>query len=116
VEILEARTPEHDREAGAGETLLPEVRLANRSGHRLVAVKLRYKAESESHAVSVFSTSLEPGATATLWKDFVMQGRAADMTVQVVGARFENGDVWGFMDSLIDARDAWVPPLTDDGR
>jgi beta-lactamase regulating signal transducer with metallopeptidase domain len=82
VEILEARTPELDREAGAGETLLPEVRLANRSGHRLVAVKLRYKAEPEHHAVSVFSTSLEPGATAALWKDFVMQGRAADMTVE----------------------------------
>jgi hypothetical protein len=64
----------------------------------------------------VFSTSIEPGATAVLWRDFAIQGRAADMTVQVVAARFDNGEVWGAMDSLIDARDPWVPPLTNELR
>lgn len=114
--ILAARTPARDAEAGPGETLLPEVKLENRSGHRLLAVKMRFKAAPESHAVTVFSTSIEPGATAVLWRDFAMQGRAADMTVQVVGARFDNGEVWGSMDSLIDARDAWVSPLTNEPR
>jgi beta-lactamase regulating signal transducer with metallopeptidase domain len=114
--ITAARAPEHDATAGPGQTLLPEVRLENRSGHRVVAVKLRFKASPESHAVTVFSTPIEPGATAVLWRDFTMQGRAGAMTVQVVGAQFENGEVWGSMDSLIDARDAWVLPLTDDPR
>jgi hypothetical protein len=116
VVILAARTPARDAEAVPGETLLPEVKLENRSGHRLLAIKMRFKAAPESHAVTVFSTSIEPGATAVLWRDFAIQGRAADMTVQVVAARFDNGEVWGAMDSLIDARDPWVPPLTNELR
>jgi len=47
---------------------------------------------------------------------FETWGRAADMTVQVVGARFEDGTVWGSMDSLIDARDAWIAPLSHEDR
>jgi len=116
VRITAARTPERDATLGPGETLLPEVRLENRSGHRVVAVKLRFKAAPESHSVTVYSTTIEPGATAILWRDFAMQGRAEAMTAQVVGVRFENGEVWGSMDSLIDARDAWVAPLTNEPR
>jgi len=118
VVITEARTPAHPRTSGGREmTFVPEVQLVNRSSRRVVEVKLRFKADAESHAVTIVKGSIAPGATVVVRKDgFETWGRAADMTVQVVGARFEDGTVWGSMDSLIDARDAWIAPLSHEDR
>jgi hypothetical protein len=98
-------------------TFLPEVQLENRSAHTVTAVKLRFKADRESHAVTFVQGPIGPGQSVVVRKiGFEAWGRAADMTVQVVGVHFDDGSVWGSMDSLIDARDPWVYPLTDDSR
>ena len=117
VMIVQALTPLTPVPAeGRSHTWLPRVRVENRAGQRVVALRIRYKADRESHAVSGFDVSIEPGGTVTLAKDtFPVSGRAEAMTVQLLGARFEDGSVWGTMDSSIDARDAWVYPLEGDG-
>jgi beta-lactamase regulating signal transducer with metallopeptidase domain len=116
--ITEARTPVHGQTSEGREmTFLPEVQLQNRSAHTATAVKLRFKADRESHAVTFVQGPIGPGQSVVVRKiGFEAWGRAADMTVQVVGVDFDDGSVWGSMDSLIDARDPWVYPLTDDSR
>jgi hypothetical protein len=98
---------------GAEQTSLPIVTLINGSGRRIVAIKLRFKAGSDEHAVSAFRVSLDPGATYTYRSDRTITGSAASMKVQVIGVQFEDGSIWGSMNSRINARDTWVQiPLT----
>ena len=115
VEITEARTPllpvgDGDRERPM--TYLPAVRLENHSTHNVVGLRLRYKADAESHAVSGYEVSIPAGQSVVLSRrDFDMWGSPKDMTVQVLGVRFDDGTTWGTLDSRIDARDVWVYPL-----
>ncbi|MBV9211553.1 MAG: hypothetical protein JOZ52_13025, partial [Acidobacteria bacterium] len=101
----EMRVFNSSREAAS----LPVVKLSNVTGRRIVALKLRFKADAESHAVTAFRVTIEPHSSYTFSRDSVMSGSAERMRVQVVGVQFEDGSVWGAMDSTIDARDAVVP-------
>jgi beta-lactamase regulating signal transducer with metallopeptidase domain len=88
---------------------LPVVTLSNTTGQRIVAIKLRFKADAESHAVTAFRVTIEPHASYTFSRNSVMSGSAERMRVQVLGVQFEDGSVWGSLDSTINARDAVVP-------
>jgi beta-lactamase regulating signal transducer with metallopeptidase domain len=109
VVIVEARTPQSpaagDRK---GTTWLPRVKIQNRSSRQVVALRLRFKAEPVGHGVSGYQVTIEPGATVELRKSFWIDGRAEDMTVQLLGVRFRDGTVLGSMGSRIDARWPWV--------
>ena len=110
--IVAALTPQSPATPdGAGTTWLPSVRIENRSGKEVVALRLRYKAEPEGHAVSGFTVAIAPGSATELRKVFWIAGRAEDMTVQLLGVRFRDGTVHGAMDSRIDARWPWVEGL-----
>ena len=114
VVILEARTPVSTRTAEGGQrtALLPAVRLENRTDREVVAVRLRYKAERQSHAVSGYDVEIPPHSSLVLRREqYDIWGEPAAMTVQLLGARFADGSVWGTLDSRIDTRDAWVYPL-----
>ena len=113
VEITEARTPLLPvREDERPMTYLPAVRLENHSTHNVVGLRLRYKADAESHAVSGYEVNIPARQSVVLRRrDFDMWGSPKDMTVQVLGVRFDDGSTWGTLDSRIDARDAWVYPL-----
>ena len=110
VEALTPLTPGIDE--GRPYTWLPRVRVENHSARRVVALRVRYKPDRESHAVSGFDIAIEPHGTATLNKDaYAVWGRAEDMKVQLLGVQFADGSIWGTLDSSIDARDTWVYPL-----
>jgi beta-lactamase regulating signal transducer with metallopeptidase domain len=112
VVIVAARTPQWPATPdGAGTTWLPSVRIENRSGKEVVAVRLRYKAEPEGHGVSGFTVAIAPGSATELRKATWIRGRAEDMTVQLLGVRFRDGTVSGSMGSRIDARWPWVEGL-----
>ena len=87
------------------------MRIENRSKREVVAVRLRYKAEPEGHAVSGFTVEIAPGSATDLRKPYWIAGRAGDMTVQLLGVRFRDGTVRGSMGSRIDARWPWVEDL-----
>jgi hypothetical protein len=115
VTIIEARTPLLPvREADRPMTYLPAVKLENHGARAVVGLRLRYKADAESHAVSGYDVRIPAGSSVVLRRrDFDMWGKPQDMAVQILGVRFEDGSIWGTMDSRIDARDAWVYPLTE---
>lgn len=122
--ITEARTrlgirPEDSYAArpfagGTGEmTYLPILVLANTTGQRITGVKLRFKADRESHAVTFAKGAIEPHGSYTFRSKTIITGSATDMRVQVLGVRFEDGSVWGSLDSTINGRDEYVSiPLT----
>lgn len=117
--ILEAGTPPHSAHPSGGRAMagLPEVVIANRSTRTVVALRMRFKAEPEGHAVSSYKVAIPPGGTAIVHREnFEMWGTPAAMTVQLLGVRFADGSTWGTLDSTIDARDAWVFPLTPEVR
>ncbi|HYP29676.1 MAG TPA: M56 family metallopeptidase [Blastocatellia bacterium] len=93
----------------AEQTALPAVTLVNASDRRIVSVKLRFKADADEHAVSAFRLALGPGESYTYRTNRRISGRPGSMKVQVIGVQFEDGSVWGSMDSRIDTRDNWVP-------
>jgi len=113
VTIVEARTPLLPvREEGRPMTYLPAVRLENHDTRAVVGLRIRYKADAESHAVSGYDVKIPAKSSVVLRRrDFDMWGKPQDMTVQILGVRFDDGSIWGTMDSRIDARDAWVYPL-----
>jgi hypothetical protein len=118
VVVVEALTPVHDPPK-SGEprmTWLPDVKLENRSAKTVVAVRLRYKPDHESHAVTGQQVRIEAHGSATVHRDLETWGRPEDMKVQLLGVRFSDGTVWGTLDSTIDARDTWVYPLDKEGR
>lgn len=90
-------------------TYLPVVSLANKTDRRIVYVKIRFKADAESHAVTAMRVSIGPGGTYTFRRGSVMSGDARDMKVQVLGVQFEDGSVWGKIDASIDTRQTWLP-------
>ena len=106
--IYSALTPMSIAPGGAEQTALPVVTLVNTHSRRVVAIKLRFKTNTDEHAVSAFSASVEPGGSYTYRSDRVISGSAKFMKVQVIGVRFEDGSVWGVMDSRIDTRDVWI--------
>jgi len=93
---------------------LPHVRLRNLTGRAVKDVKLRFKVNRESHAVSVLFAGLGPHATSSFRWSTWLEGRPEDMKVQLLGVRFADGTTWGTLDSWIDARDQWIP--VDGGR
>ncbi|HEX5733003.1 MAG TPA: M56 family metallopeptidase [Blastocatellia bacterium] len=116
--ITEARTrlgvrPEDShsalRFAGTDEiTYLPVLTLANTTGKRITGVKLRFKADRESHAVTFISGPIAPNSIYTVRKNTIISGSARNMRVQVLGVKFEDGSVWGSLDSTINGRDEFV--------
>ena len=116
--ITEARTrlgvrPEDNyaahRFAGTDEvTYLPILTVTNTTGQRITRVKLRFKADRESHAVTFISGPIAPHSTYIVRKNTVISGSARNMSVQIVGVRFEDGSVWGSLDSTINGRDEFV--------
>jgi hypothetical protein len=116
VVILEARTPVITQDWGEAHAaaLLPAVRLENRTGREVVSVLLRFKAEPGSHSVSGYDVKIPPHSNVVVRRaQYGIWGKPAAMTVQLLGARFADGSVWGTMDSRIDSRDPWVFPLED---
>jgi len=112
VVIVEARTPQSPKAGDRkGTTWLPRVKIENRSSRQVVALRLRFKAEPVGHGVSGYQVTIEPGSSVELRKSFWINGRAEDMTVQLLGVRFRDGTVYGAMDSRIDARWPWVEDL-----
>lgn len=119
VEIVEARTPLRAARPGDGRamTYLPAIQLENHTGREVVSLRVRYKADAESHAVSGYQVRIPAnGSVVLLRRDYDMWGRAKDMTVQLLGVRFADGSTWGTLDSRIDASDAWVYPLEADSK
>lgn len=94
---------------GQGDTsYLPVVTLINNSDERVVGIKLRFKADADSHAVKAIRVAIEPHASYIFAQNSIMAGRPENMHVQVLGVEFEDGRVWGSMDSWIDSRQLWV--------
>ena len=117
VVIVDARTAPRETSGGGSVTGLPEIVIENRSERRVTGLRIRYKAALESHAVSGYDVTIRPHGSVFLHReDFEMDGRPEDMTVQILGARFADGSVWGTLDSRIDARDRWVYPLSREER
>jgi beta-lactamase regulating signal transducer with metallopeptidase domain len=118
VVITEARTrlgvrPEDNyaahRFAGTDEiTYLPVLTVENTTGQRITRVKLRFKADRGSHAVTFITGPIHPNSTYTVRKSTVISGSARNMSVQILGVRFEDGSVWGSLDSTINARDEFI--------
>ena len=88
---------------------LPTVTLVNTTDRRITAIKLRFKWNAEEHAVTAMQVSIRPHCAYVYTKtDLTVLGDAERMSVQVLGVVFENGDVWGSMDSTISTRIDWV--------
>jgi hypothetical protein len=93
------------RDGGIG---LPYVQLTNLTGRAVRSVKLRFKCDAPSHAVTVLEVGMGPHATSTFRWSTWLHGRPEDMRVQLLGVRFADGSTWGTLDSWIDARDEWI--------
>ena len=89
-------------------TFIPALVLHNTSPRNVIRVRLRYKADRESHAVSVVDEPIGPGETLRLPPGRSMWGTPEAMTVQVLGVTFADGDIWGSVDSMIDTREGWI--------
>lgn len=87
---------------------LPVVTLTNETDQRIVAVKLRFKADADSHAVAARRISIEPHASYIFESNATIAGSPEEMHVQVLGVEFADGAVWGAMDSEVHSRDLWV--------
>jgi len=117
VVIVEARTSPRVRfEGGKPLTSLPEVVIENRSDRWVTGLRIRYKADPEGHAVSGHRLDIRPHGSIFIHRDLEIRGRPEAMTVQLLGVRFDDGSVWGTMDSRINTRDRWVYPLSPEGR
>jgi beta-lactamase regulating signal transducer with metallopeptidase domain len=107
VVVVEARTsagPLDDE----GQSRLPVVTLANTTDRRITHLKLRFKAGTPAHAVTAFAADIAPRGTYTFQSQSTFDGDPLRMHVQVLGVRFDNGDIWGAFDTRIDTRDPTV--------
>ena len=93
---------------GHAVTMQPEVLLRNASRRAVVAIKLRFKADDASHAVTIVHARLAPGAEYLYARTMTMWGDPADMRVQVLGVQFADGGTWGSLDAAIDAGQEWI--------
>lgn len=107
VVILEARTSAGPFDA-EGQSRLPVVTLSNATDRRVTHLKLRFKAGTPSHAVSAFAADIAPRGTYTFRSESTFDGDPARMHVQLLGVRFDNGDIWGAFDTRIDTREPTV--------
>jgi beta-lactamase regulating signal transducer with metallopeptidase domain len=103
--VVDARS----KAAGDGYAALPTVTVSNTTDRRIVVVKLRFKAGADAHAVTVQRVDIGPSGRHVFASDTTLAGSPDRVTVQVVGVEFENGDVWGLLDSTIDSRWPDVP-------
>jgi beta-lactamase regulating signal transducer with metallopeptidase domain len=119
VTIVEAWTPrlppppalseaERDMDRGHAVTWIPGLVLRNTDDRRVVQVRLRFKANPESHAVTVLDQPIGPGEMLETPPRRAMRGTPEAMMVQVLGVRFEDGRTWGTMSSTIDARQGLI--------
>jgi beta-lactamase regulating signal transducer with metallopeptidase domain len=93
---------------GHAVTWQPGLALHNTSARRVVGLRLRFKADPESHAVTGVEESIEPGQWLFLLPRGSMWGKPDAMTVQVLGVRFADAGTWGSLDSTIDTRQGWI--------
>ncbi|HEV8481314.1 MAG TPA: M56 family metallopeptidase [Candidatus Eisenbacteria bacterium] len=89
-------------------TWKPALRLRNTSDKTIVGIRIRYKADAESHAVSGFRQAIPPGGVIEISPGRAMWGRAEKMKVQILGVKFADGSAWGSLDSTIDTRQDWI--------
>jgi hypothetical protein len=89
-------------------TRIPALALLNASAREVLHVRLRFKADRESHAVTLVEGPIGSGETLRLPPGRLMWGRPETMTVQVLGVQFADGGIWGSMDSMIDTREDWI--------
>ncbi len=113
--ITEAWTPRDPLPPSAWEsdrhhdlTWMPGIVLRNVSEHRAVAMRLRFKADAESHAVTVVNEPIAPGRMLRVEPRPSMWGTPDAMTAQILGVQFDDGSVWGTLDSTIDTRQGWI--------
>jgi hypothetical protein len=91
-----------------GVSSLPVVRLLNTTTRRVTALKLRFKANRPAHAVAAFAADIAPRGTYVFRSDHLVEGDPADMRVQLLGVRFEDGSIWGAFDTRIDTREETI--------
>jgi hypothetical protein len=99
---------ERSMDRGHDVTWTPGLSLHNTSSHRVVGLRLRFKADAQSHAVTGFDEPIEPGQTLVVPPRRSMWGKPDAMTVQVLGVQFEDGTTWGSLESTIDTRQGWI--------
>jgi hypothetical protein len=99
---------ERDMDRGHDITWQPGLALHNTTGRRVVGLRLRFKADAESHAVTGLAESIEPDQWVFLLPRRSMRGKPEAMMVQVLGVRFADGSTWGSLDSTIDTRQGWI--------
>jgi beta-lactamase regulating signal transducer with metallopeptidase domain len=115
--IDDARTPVFARGGHPSTTALPVVTFRNVTDRRITSVRLRFKAGTDAHAVTVVRTPIGPHGMLVYRRDsFELEGDPAQVAVQVIGVGFEDGTSWGTLSSTIDTRDEWIYPLEQPGR
>ncbi len=89
---------------------LPTVTLINTTAQRIVALKIRFKTKTDEHAVNAFRATIEPHSPFVYRPkpSLYLSGKATDMRVQIIGVEFEDGSVWGSMNSRINTREEWI--------
>jgi len=114
VVIVDARTSAAAPEIATGwggtngVSSLPVVRLLNTTTRRVTELKLRFKANRPAHAVSSFAADIAPQGTYVFRSEHLVEGDPADMRVQLLGVRFEDGSIWGAFDTVIDTREETI--------
>jgi hypothetical protein len=99
---------ESEMDRGHDLTSTPSFDLRNTSTRTVQSVRIRYKADQESHAVTVVKGPIGPGQTLHVPEGRTMWGKPEAMTIQVLGVLFTDGTIWGSLDSTIDTRQAWI--------
>jgi beta-lactamase regulating signal transducer with metallopeptidase domain len=107
VVVVEARTGAGPLDE-AGQSRLPVMTLANTTDRRITHLKLRFKAGTPAHAVTAFAADIAPRGAYTFRSESTFDGDPARVHIQVLGVRFDNGDIWGAFDTTIDTREATV--------
>jgi hypothetical protein len=101
-------TSDNDMDRGHDLTWTPGFDLRNTSTRTVLSVRIRFKADPESHAVTAIQGPIAPGQTLRIAPGTTMWGRPEAMTIQVLGVLFTDGSVWGSLDSTIDTRQGWI--------
>src|SRR5262249_23286146 len=97
--------------AKEGKIKFPEIILSNDSDMRIKAFKVRFKPiHSDAHAVTAVRTDIAPHDSFAYKTGvgLIVKGNP-QVHVQILGVVFEDGSVWGEMNSTIHSRDVDIP-------
>lgn len=84
------------------------VELQNVTNARIVGVKLRFKADAPSHAVTAQRVDVAPNGTLVIMTGVSVAGRPEDLRVQLLGVELDDGRIWGAFDTSINSREETV--------